>query len=127
MFSSEFPFVDVSDHKLIPALEQGKRPARPSNAWSGTRGLNDDMWHLMEKCWDQDPTKRPAASQIVEDLCYLPGRATDTRLFDNSSSTTSVSQMWQNHEQHPFSALTQRPQNGGSFEVRWPSGTDSWQ
>ena len=121
MFSGEFPFDDVTEHRLIPILEQGKRPTRPSHARSGTRGLNDDMWHLMERCWDQDPTKRPAASQIVQDLCHLPGRAQDKRPLDNSS-TTSVSQMWQNHEQHPFSALTQRPQSAGSFDVRWPSG-----
>jgi hypothetical protein len=124
MFSGEFPFYDVPEYMFISALKQGRRPARPSHALSGTRGLNDDMWHLMERCWDQDPTKRPAASQIVEDLFYLPGRATDTRLFDNSSSTTSVLQMWQNHEQNPFSALTQRPHNADPFESLWD--LDSW-
>ena len=119
MFSGKFPFYDVHDHVLIRASEQRKRPARPLHAWSRTRGLNDDMWHLMERCWDQDPTKRPTASQIVQDLYYLPGRTPDKRPFDNSSS---VSQMWQNHEQHPFSALTQCPENASWFDVQWPSG-----
>jgi hypothetical protein len=103
MFSGGYPFKNLNEFRFTTALTQGKRPPRPSNALSATRGLNDDMWRLIEACWSQSPQNRPAAGEIVETLCYLPNRTTDSRPLDDFNITSS--QMWYKNEHHPFSAL----------------------
>jgi len=105
MFSGEYPFCNLSDFKFPPALMQGNRPSRPSHILSGTRGLNDDVWHLVEGCWNQYPKDRPTTVQIVKTLWDLPNRTLDSRPLDDFNITLS-SKMWYKQEHHPFSALT---------------------
>jgi hypothetical protein len=109
MFSGEAPFQRFSDQRLISALIQGERPPRPFHALSSSRGLNDDMWHLIEACWNQDPGKRPVAAQIIECLCLLPYCAIDTRPLD--SHITPAPQMWYKQDKHPFCALAPGPED----------------
>jgi len=124
MFSGEYPFQNLTDFKFNSALMLGKRPSRPSHTLSGTRGLNADVWHLIEACWSQHPGDRPIASQIVKSLYDLPNRAVDSRPLDNLSSTSS-SQMWYKQEHHPFSALTPSPDDTDSLrDLKWMSKDD---
>lgn len=113
MFSGEYPFVKLNQYKFTLALVQGERPSRPTHALSETRGLNDEVWRLMERCWSQLPSDRPAADQVVEALCHT-NRTLDTRPLDNLS-TASPSQMWNKQEHHPFSALTLRNEDNDSM------------
>lgn len=41
----------------------GKRPSRPKNRV--ILGLSEDVWTLMEKCWDPIPSARPHAADIL--------------------------------------------------------------
>ena len=51
-------------HYAVPALViSGKRPLRPTNR--DILGLSDNVWLLMEKCWDLDPSVRPHISDIL--------------------------------------------------------------
>jgi hypothetical protein len=128
MFSGEFPFHDIADYIFISALKGGERPSRPleplepSEPSPEARGLDDDMWLLIEACWDQDPAKRPEADHIVKSLRELPNRGEDKRPRSDLNST-SMSQMWSNQEQHPFSALLpSREDNDILRDMKWMSG-----
>ncbi|KIM87637.1 hypothetical protein PILCRDRAFT_815214 [Piloderma croceum F 1598] len=127
MFSGEFPFHDICDYNLIFILKGGKRssrplePPEPSGPSPKTRGLDDDMWLLIEACWDQDPAKRPGADHIVKSLRELPNCGIDKRPRSDLN-LTSLSQMWSNQEQHPFSALlSSREDNDILRNMKWMS------
>jgi hypothetical protein len=109
MFSGVAPFQRFSDEKLISASIQGERPPRPFHAPSESRGLNNDIWHLIETCWNQDAGKRPAAAQVVQFLRLFPHCAADTRPLD--SHITPGSQMWYKQDEHPFCALAPGPED----------------
>ena len=38
----------------------GKRPERPAHP-----GLTDELWGLIQQCWDQEPQLRPGISEVV--------------------------------------------------------------
>jgi serine/threonine protein kinase len=43
------------------SVKRGKRPPRPTHELSQIRGLNDEIWRIIEAGWNQDPDKRPTA------------------------------------------------------------------
>jgi hypothetical protein len=110
MFAGHFPFLgETNNRERFPiALIARKRPLAPMNpSRLKTRGFNDDMWHLMEACWDEAAINRPSVAQVIESLRQLPACAVDNRPHDFNIAPTS--QMWYNQEQHPFSALAPGP------------------
>lgn len=61
------PFDDISrSEKVSLKVLRGDRPARPQN--SDIRGLTDDVWGVVEKCWVKEPESRLRADQVVADL-----------------------------------------------------------
>ena len=48
------------------AVKDGVRPPRPTH-----RGLTDELWELIERCWDADPRKRPEISAVLKTLRIL--------------------------------------------------------
>ena len=49
-------FASVEYHAVVST---GKRPQRPGK-------LNDDLWNLMQECWNQDTRKRPTTFELVD-------------------------------------------------------------
>jgi len=45
-------------------ISQGYRPRKPD-------GLSSAAWHLVQRCWAQDPVMRPTMSQVVTELVAL--------------------------------------------------------
>jgi len=43
------------------AIVQGRRPSRPTR-----QTFTDDVWVLVERCWDQDPHLRPEVREVLE-------------------------------------------------------------
>lgn len=41
------------------ALSTGERPRQPAT-------LSDDLWNLMQRCWNQEPQKRPTTFELVD-------------------------------------------------------------
>jgi len=81
IFSGNLPFYDVkNEFQVILAMTKGIRPSRPSHERCWIRGLNNEIWALIEDCWTGEPSERPFASQIVERLKALPNRPIDQRL-----------------------------------------------
>jgi len=86
------------------AVQKGRRPSRPSHNLSRWRSLNDDIWRLLEACWTPEPSERPSANCIVEQLLAMPDRPVDQRPLDNFN-ISFPSQVLSNQADHPFFAL----------------------
>jgi len=46
------------------------RPARPTGL-ATQRGLDNDVWSLMEDCWKREPTERPTMKGVVARLMLV--------------------------------------------------------
>jgi len=105
MLSGNCPFFDIkNDFQFMALVKQGRRPSQPSHSLHQTRGLNDDMWHLMEACWITEPQRRLSASQITERMRALPNRPVDERPPDNFD-VSFPSQVLCTQLKYPFSTL----------------------
>jgi len=105
------------------AVKRGKRPPRPTHELSQTRGLNDEIWRIIEKCWNQDPNKRPTARVVVESLRNLPDRPPDDRSL-NDFDKALPPQVLSMHSRvdHPFSTLDSSPEDTEKMnELKWIS------
>jgi 50S ribosome-binding GTPase len=103
MFSGQVPFYEIrQDYSVIIPVIQGKRPNFPSGDLSRTRGLNTEVWDLIQVCWAQDPTQRPTVKQIVERLRSLSPQLVDNRPPDDFHFPTSAVY---GRDEHPFSNL----------------------
>jgi len=78
IFSGEVPFFETkNDAAVLLAVIKGQRPTRSPAEKCIDRGLSDEMWNLMENCWNENPIKRPTAKQIVECVSSLVRRPED--------------------------------------------------
>jgi len=71
VFAGELPFGDVRHETAILMIAQGKRPEKPSGAES--RGFTTEIWRFTQRCWQQNPTKRPGINTVVnawQDFCF---------------------------------------------------------
>lgn len=60
------PFAKGDGIFVIGQVSLGHRPQRRSNP-----PLRDEAWKLIEKCWDQDPGKRPSMDDIVDTMISI--------------------------------------------------------
>ena len=68
-------------HVLVLA---GERPSRPTNR--DILGLSEDVWALMEKCWDRVPSVRPHAADVL----FLLGTASRGWVPPSSETIASL-------------------------------------
>jgi len=66
IFTQEIPFSGVSSFMAMVAITQGKRPSRPTHL-----AFTENLWTLMQRCWDNDPHLRPKASEVLQTLHAL--------------------------------------------------------
>ena len=59
IFTGRVPFHELSEVQAMLAISQAKKPSRPDY---NTDELPDDLWKIMERCWDSDHYKRPHAN-----------------------------------------------------------------
>ena len=101
VFSGQVPLHEVSEWIVPVVVNQGRRPLRPSHDICLRRGLDNDMWNLMEACWQMEPSNRPTAGEVVARICTKPSLPTDTRP-DSNWDNMFVSQLRSNLTHHPF-------------------------
>lgn len=58
------PWPDISILRIAVRIIKGKRPPLPSSP----RNYTDDIFKLMEQCWDQYSENRPHISEVIERL-----------------------------------------------------------
>lgn len=63
VFSGTTPFGNVPDTLAILSITQGKRPPRPTHP-----DVSKGLWELIERCWDDRPSSRPEAPNVLESL-----------------------------------------------------------
>ncbi|KAK7032035.1 hypothetical protein VNI00_013403 [Paramarasmius palmivorus] len=68
------PFPDLTDAQVMFAVLSGRRPERPTNVW-----CPDHVWHLVERCWDEELFRRPQAS-IVDSFLRRSLRKSDAKI-----------------------------------------------
>lgn len=63
VFAHEQPFSHICSHAVPVLVLAGERPSRLTNR--DILGLSEEVWMLMEKCWNQVPSARPHAADIL--------------------------------------------------------------
>jgi hypothetical protein len=66
-------------NSVILLVCNGKRPIPLPDQLRLSRGLDDDMWLLMEACWKHVPSDRPTATAVVQRLRDKLGLIKDSR------------------------------------------------
>ena len=61
MFTGAIPFGGSSPAVAMLAIIQGKRPQRPTHPT-----FTENLWMLMQRCWDHDPHLRPEVSEALQ-------------------------------------------------------------
>ena len=63
IFTGKYPFEPHSNEQVIILLTRNKRPEKPTHGQ-----LNSKIWSLTRECWNKDPKKRPAVSEVLKKL-----------------------------------------------------------
>ena len=69
ILNGQVPFHSISDPGVGYAIIRGERPARLLSPQGGE--VPAKLWELIESCWDQEPSKRPAMRAVLDDVSFL--------------------------------------------------------
>ena len=58
-----FPFPNSPPTTVAVDVLSGKRPERPNHP-----SITDELWDMIQRCWDQEPQRRPGISEVA---CHL--------------------------------------------------------
>lgn len=126
IFTGAPPFADTPDDMLRTIIcDEEIRPLRPTDPHVMNRGLDDGLWAIMIKSWDQEPKSRQTAAEIADTLGLLcsdverPVKGDPTIVpglhvaniradFGNTSSPTAVDPMDRAIEPESLSCLSCR-------------------
>jgi len=63
VYTGAVPFNSSLPAAAALAIMNGTRPPRPIRS-----DFTDELWTLMQHCWDQDPHLRPEVSEVIKVL-----------------------------------------------------------
>ena len=63
VFTGAAPFSNMLPAVAMLAIMAGGRPPRPTH-----QQFTDQLWALMQRCWDQNPLSRPEVSEVFKVL-----------------------------------------------------------
>ena len=69
VMTGKLPFEEMSDSGAALRISKGERPELPE--YTQDNGLTPQLRELVQKCWDQDPAKRPTIDEVVATLKAL--------------------------------------------------------
>jgi len=97
VLTGQWPFYPKRETEVVLAVISGKRPPKPENVEE--IGMTDVVWELMAKCWREDRTKRPDASQVLRKFFIITGEGQTVEVAmarpdvaDNRTSVVSENQ-----------------------------------
>ena len=65
IYAGHIPFHRiVRDSTVMKKVLEGSRPLRPAD----TSLLSDEIWKVIEMCWNQEPQDRPSAKSVIKQL-----------------------------------------------------------
>jgi hypothetical protein len=59
IFTGCLPLSQTNHFYLIPAAMAGRHPEREECSL-----INDEIWEMLERCWEIDPTRRPSMTTL---------------------------------------------------------------
>jgi len=69
VFTRKLPFAEITvEQGVFLAVLNRNVPTRPTGADIVSRGLDDRMWVLLNDCCNTNPSRRPAAQEVVDRL-----------------------------------------------------------
>lgn len=66
--SGQMPMSRLNDYQAMVSIAKGNRPKREQDM---ATLLPDNLWGLIGKCWRQNPSERPEAHQVVQELSRM--------------------------------------------------------
>ena len=63
VFTGAVPFNNNLPAAAVLAIMSGTRPSRPIHS-----DFTDELWTLMQRCWNQDPHLRPEVTEVLKVL-----------------------------------------------------------
>lgn len=66
VLTGEPPFRNVNPLELNSYVLRGGRPDKPTDAED--IGISDRLWNLMQRCWDNDKTRRPLIKEVTDTI-----------------------------------------------------------
>ncbi|KXN89748.1 hypothetical protein AN958_05288 [Leucoagaricus sp. SymC.cos] len=80
ILTGHIPYYEIRrEAAVLAAIIVGRMPSKPSI--DEALELTPEIWELMEKCWDRDSDKRPAAADMLETLHKIaPSSLTQRRI-----------------------------------------------
>ena len=66
VFTGAIPFCDLRSLDAMVAIGGGKRPTRPAHP-----AITEELWELIQHCWNHDPDSRPEAAEAAQILLAL--------------------------------------------------------
>ena len=79
VFSGREPFEGQRNEAVMQLILQGGRPEMPGNAQ--VLGLTDEMWKLVQSCWQQNPEERPTIGEVVGEWGKFVERKSDDNII----------------------------------------------
>ncbi|KAJ7896897.1 kinase-like domain-containing protein [Mycena leptocephala] len=75
LLTHEHPFKELKHTtEVVMRSAKGGRPLRPTMPEVVERGLDDDLWGLLLRCWAHDPSERPTVQDILSRFSLGDGR-----------------------------------------------------
>ena len=71
VLSGQAPFMPLKNFIVMRKVTEGERPARPGGAKGAW--FTDDLWGVMNLCWEAQPANRPNIAAVLECLDRVSG------------------------------------------------------
>ena len=87
VYTGATPFSNGSPFATALAVLRGERPNQPTHP-----AFTENLWTLVQRCWDQDPNLRPKASEALQVLLrpsYDVDGVVETGIDDQVNDTAS--------------------------------------
>lgn len=80
IFTERMPFSHIrNDLRVVLAVLAGDRPRRPH-----CPQINDDMWEILQSCWEFDPSQRPSMASLLR---FFVIQSTPRTILGHNTST----------------------------------------
>ncbi|KAG1715946.1 hypothetical protein ID866_1235 [Astraeus odoratus] len=76
-------------HQVVLKVAEGDRPPRPTDDAVVKRGLDDRLWRLLERCWDE-PANRPSMTELLSMLYYRATGWNEDNLYANLTRSSDA-------------------------------------
>lgn len=80
------PFEDVKEKMAQELVKDGKRPNIPKDALHSEDPAIKTIVSMIKRCWKQDPSERPSASRVRDELKEVIQKIVTTK--DNSQNNS---------------------------------------